>query len=106
MILFVSFTGDIIIFEIFTVSTAVSQVRMTDISEFFINPLNRITYKLIGVVSYKKPMVTRNIQLGHYTAICPRAGTWVEYNDLDKKERYLKENAKIIPALLIYAKEK
>ena len=52
-------------------------------------------------------MTTRNIQeIGHYTAICPRAGTWVEYNDLDKKERCIKDNSKITPALLIYAKDK
>lgn len=79
---------------------------MTDISQSCINPLNRNTYKLIGIVSYKRPVATRNIQMGHYTAVCLRAGTWIEYNDLEKKERYIKENARIIPALLIYAKEK
>jgi len=63
MILFISFSGDIIIFEIFTVSTAVSQI--TDISKTCTNPLNKITYKLLGIVSYKKPMATRNIQMGH-----------------------------------------
>lgn len=105
MTLFVLFSGDIIIFEIFTVSTAITQIKMTDISQFCLNPLNKIKYKLIGVVAYKKPMVTRNIQIGHYTTICPRAGTWVEYNDLDKNERYVKNNAKITPALLIYAKD-
>lgn len=50
--------------------------------------------------------MTRNLKIGHYTAICSRVGTWLEYNDLDKKERHVKENAMIIPALLIYAKEK
>lgn len=63
------------------------------------------------MVSYKGPMTTRNIQnvksrkMGHYTGICLRAGTWIEYNDLDKKETSLKKNATITPALLIYAKQ-
>lgn len=87
-------------------STAVSQIKITDISKTCTNPLNKITYKLLGIVSYKKPMATRNIQMGHYTAICLRGGTWIEYNDLDRKERHIKENAKITSALLIYAKDK
>jgi len=105
--LFYSFlSGDIIIFDIFTTRTTVNQVKLTDISQTCINPLNRNTYELIRVVSYKKPM-TRNINIGHYTAICSRAGTWIEYNDLDKKERYIKEkNTMITPAALIYVKKK
>jgi len=105
--LFYSFlSGDIIIFDIFTTRTTVSQVKLTDISQTCINPLNKNIYELIGVVSYKRPM-TRNSNIGHYTAICSRMGTWVEYNDLDKKERHIKEkNTMITPAVLIYAKKK
>lgn len=44
--------------------------------------------------------------MGHYTAVCFRFGTWIEYNDLERKEKCIKENTRIIPALLIYAKEK
>lgn len=81
-------------------------MRITDIRQFCINPYDKSTYRLIGIVSYKGHMATRKIQTGHYTAVCPRAGTWIEYDDLDKKERYIKENTKLVPALLIYAKEK
>jgi len=50
--------------------------------------------------------MTRNINIGHYTTICSRVGTWIEYN-LDKKERHIKErNIMITPAALIYAKKK
>jgi len=49
--------------------------------------------------------MTRNINIGHYTAICSRVG--IKYNDLDKKGRHIKErNIMITPAALIYAKKK
>jgi len=37
--------------------------------------------------------MTRNFKIGHYIAICLRAGKWIEYNDLNKKERNVKENS-------------
>jgi len=51
--------------------------------------------------------MTRNINIGHYIAICSRVVTWIEYSDLDKKERHIKErNIMITPVALIYAKKK
>lgn len=42
----------------------------------------------------------------HYTTICLRTGnTWMEYNDLEKKEKNVKETSIITPVLLIYMKE-
>lgn len=41
--------------------------------------------------------------IGHYTAMCLRVGqTWVEYDNLEKKEKSVRETFLIIPALLIY----
>jgi len=73
--LFYSFlSGDIISFDIFTTRTTVSQVKLTDISQTCINPLNKNIYELIGVVSYKKPMDT-NISGTNYTSPIMRAST-------------------------------
>lgn len=81
-------------------------IKINNISQNCKNPFNNNEYKLLGIVVYKRATMTRQIQIGHYIAICLRAGTWVEYNDLDKKERILKNNTFITPALLIYAKVK
>jgi len=83
------------------------QLTLKNISKSCINLLNRNIYKLFGIVTCKKPILTRNVQtMGHYTAICLRVReTWIEYNDLEKKERNVKETSMITPALLIYIKE-
>ena len=100
------FIGDMVIFEIFSKNINLPiQVKLDDISKSFRNPLNGITYKLLGVVVYKRPVLTRAVQtLGHYTAMCLRVGqTWLEYNDLEKKERNIKGTSLITAALLIYS---
>lgn len=79
---------------------------LKDISKSCINPFNKSMYKLLGIVKYKKPILTRSVQtIGHYMAICLRAGVWIEYNDLEKKEKVVKETSIITPALLIYVKK-
>ncbi|EZA55645.1 hypothetical protein X777_04317 [Ooceraea biroi] len=96
---------DIIVFNLFSTNfQAVNQIKIMDISKTCINPQNRKVYRLIGIVCYKTHVATRHVQMGHYTAICLRAGSWIEYDDLGKKEKSVKESTTITPALLIYAK--
>lgn len=81
------------------------EINLNEINQYCLNPYNKARYTLIGIVSYKGAKTTRNSQIGHYTALVLRMGIWIEYNDLEKKEKRVKMNAKIIPALLMYAKE-
>lgn len=104
--IFYYFAGDIVLFEIFSNNlNSYSEVKLESIKKLFTNPLNEAKYKLLGVVTYKRPVSTRTIQsIGHYTALCLRVGqTWLEYNDLEKKEKHIKESSLITPALLIYS---
>lgn len=73
--IFLCFPGNIIIFEIFSTDIfRQSQLMLKNISKLFINPLNRNMYKLLGIVAYKNPLLTRNVHtIGHYTAICFKA---------------------------------
>jgi len=53
--------------------------------------------------------MTRNINIGEYWTLYSNMfkSGYIEYNDLDKKERHIKEkNTMITPAALIYAKKK
>ena len=75
------------VFEIFNGGVETSDIRIDNISQVCKNPFTNTEYKLLGVVAYKRPTPTTAVeQVGHYTAICLRAETWLEYNDLDKKE--------------------
>uniref|UniRef100_A0A6M2DQI9 Putative kDa protein in nof-fb transposable element n=1 Tax=Xenopsylla cheopis TaxID=163159 RepID=A0A6M2DQI9_XENCH len=49
----VSDTGDIIIFDIFTIHPIPTTHIIRNIPSSFINPINKTGYKLIGLVSYK-----------------------------------------------------
>lgn len=42
--------------------------------------------------------------IGHYTAMCCRQGTWVEYDDMAKSPKKLNNKKKISPHLIMYVK--
>jgi len=41
-------------------------------------------------------------EIGHYTAICLRTGTFIEYNDLLTTEKKLRKSIEVNPHVLVY----
>jgi hypothetical protein len=100
------FTGPIVIFDIYTLENINTQIKLGDIPSMIENPLDmEKQFILLGIIDFKIPPRLRygsTKEIGHYTAICHRSGSYIEYNDLLNTEKKLKKSHAVTPHVLIY----
>ena len=82
----------------------VDYVHIKDIPSTFTDIMSpKDVFSLVGLIRFKG---TRKSNLmDHYTAVCLRQNTWIEYNDLDNTKIFkLTKSTKICPEILVYAR--
>lgn len=75
-------------------------------SKSFSCPKTKALYKILGVVEYRGPPVTRRSKsaMGHYIAITRRQTNWVAYDDNQKKSYPVYDSTEVKVELLFYSK--
>ncbi|XP_039304329.1 uncharacterized protein LOC120357584 [Solenopsis invicta] len=95
-----SLQGEYILFEIYSDELENSEILLKRLPTTLLLSITNYEYKLHGIVAMKLPAITTRRSndeiIGHYTAICYKQGTWVEYDDTAKSTKKLNNQKKIL----------
>lgn len=95
--------GLLIIFEV-QYRDETTPVKLNEITKTFLSPLTHEMYHLTGVTRRLPPPESAGSEIGHFTALCLRNHTWMEYDDNKSQAAKIQDTTSVLLTLFFYVK--